>query len=437
MQWFSNGILFDTEQLHDEQRFIGGVLLDGPGPLDTDVGNFAEGDQDAPFGEEDGELDFDAATEAAGDQTAPFAEQDAQNETVQLYASATGIVIDTDVVANAIRTAVAAGYSQVELEFFGHGELGDFGEATEAAGDQDAPFGEQDGEGLGYVAREITGDEDAPFGEQDGEGFRIATSGDIDQDAPFTDEDGHGDNPQETDCGRGTSRRRRCCCCGQMEPQRAFPFIESSSHGITGTNDTTHVVDLPGGVEEDDLLLVFFCNDEDATASITNPAAGWTQLFSTANGTEVRLSAFYRWAAGGEAQITITTSSTQSGAWACCRVSGADTSVNPVAASALTDSSSAPYCPTCNPWSGAALKTRWFAAFGWDGNKYRLPASIPLHYSLVTEDRWAASTGNGISIFSRALKTGAERPGFIVIRTAADEWVTNTIGVMGAVIVTP
>lgn len=144
MQWFSNGVLYDSSHTEDQQRFIGGNLLDGPGPLGTEL--------EPPT--------------ADIEQTAPFAEQ-------SLYVhgppvpGVCGIRIGTTVTVDIIRTAITTAYSEIDIEFTAQGESSS-GAAETADIVQTAPFAQAEITAeTATRATEANIDQAAPFATQD------------------------------------------------------------------------------------------------------------------------------------------------------------------------------------------------------------------------------------------------------------------------------
>ena len=96
-------------------------------------------------------------------------------------------------------------------------------------------------------------------------------------------------------------------------PALAAPVVTSVTETAFGTDTTDHYVNMPATVNAGDLLIVLFTNDRNET--VTTPA-GWTALASDANGQAVRLSVYYKIAAGTEDGTTVNfvTSSTEQAA---------------------------------------------------------------------------------------------------------------------------
>lgn len=209
----------------------------------------------------------------------------------------------------------------------------------------------------------------------------------------------------------------------------AFPVVETSASGNSGANATAHVVTLPTGIADGDLVIVFFSNDGAQTASVTTPATGWNgpvgQDVSTGNNN--RLSMFWRWADGTEAAtITITVTSTEAAAWTAYRISGADSNYDPEISAGATGTDALPN-PDSLTVSWGTAETLWFAFYGWDAGSVN--SSYPTGYSdNRLTDNWSNANGIGIASASKYTINETENPGTGEI-ASADEWVAYTVGV--------
>lgn len=209
----------------------------------------------------------------------------------------------------------------------------------------------------------------------------------------------------------------------------AFPQVQSSASGNSGANSTTHSITLPSGITAGDLVIVFFSNDDAATASVTTPASGWEgpigQGVSPSNSN--RLSVFWRFCDGTEgATITITLTSTNGAAWTTYRISGCDSTTDPEISATASGTSTSPDPSSLSP-SWGADDTLWFAVYGWDGNVAH--SSYPTNYSSnQLTDRWANVAGAGIASASRNLNASSEDPGAGAI-ASSDQWVAYTVAI--------
>ena len=82
----------------------------------------------------------------------------------------------------------------------------------------------------------------------------------------------------------------------------AAPAVASVTETAFGADTADHYVNMPAAVDTGDLLIVLFTNDGSAT--VTTPA-GWSLLASNASGAQVRLSVYYKIAAGTEGGTTV------------------------------------------------------------------------------------------------------------------------------------
>lgn len=203
-----------------------------------------------------------------------------------------------------------------------------------------------------------------------------------------------------------------------------FATLQTTANNNSGGNSTTHSITLPTGISSNDMLLVIFSNDGSATASVTTPATGWTELW-TASGGQNRMTCWYRRADGAEAStITATTSSSESAAWTCYRYSGVHTTSNPEAGTAGGGSSS-PDPPSVTASWGAEDNT-FNAQVGNDSNI--TVTGYPTNYSegQLTDLYNNATHGCGIGTASRQLNASSDNPGAFSY-SGTDNWVYNTI----------
>ena len=202
----------------------------------------------------------------------------------------------------------------------------------------------------------------------------------------------------------------------------AFPQVAAVNGGGNTTNTTSHTVNLPSGIVSGNLLLVFFASD--GTPTITFPS-GWTQLFQTAGGTDVKFGAWYRIADGTEgATITVTTSASECSNHTSYRITGY--SGTPEVGTSATGNSTTPNPPSLTP-SWGAKDTLWFACQGNDGST--ATTAYPTNYTNGRNDNNSVSDPTAsVATARRELNAASEDPGTFTIATARN-WVANTVAV--------
>jgi hypothetical protein len=216
-----------------------------------------------------------------------------------------------------------------------------------------------------------------------------------------------------------------------------FPQVPSLTQTLFGTDATTHNAVMPAGIVAGDLLVVLFTNDGSAT--VTTPS-GWTQLFSAANSTAVRLSAYKKVAAGTESgtNVNFVTSAAEQGAAqiyviAKDRWSGSLADVVAAATAATGTSVNIDPPSFTTPW--AATKTLWIACAGHD-REFALSSS-PANYtnSLRSNSSATSTSATGLSA-RREFENATDNPGNFVIGTA-EEWVAQTIAIKPSPVFVP
>jgi len=196
-----------------------------------------------------------------------------------------------------------------------------------------------------------------------------------------------------------------------------YPEVASTSTNTTVAG-TSHTVDLPGSVMNEDLLLVFFATTSNPTI---NYPSGWTSLFSTATGVNGTLSAAYRIADGseGNTSIAVTTSASVTGSaqtFAVISYQGV-----PEVGTAVTGAGAAnPDPPNLAPTWGAT-PVLWFALSSDDVNITVYPANYT--------DGALTGVAPYLASARRELSAAAENPG--IFTAGAGNWVANTLAIRG------
>ena len=207
-----------------------------------------------------------------------------------------------------------------------------------------------------------------------------------------------------------------------------YPVVAAENGGNNAVNSTEHTVNLPSGIQAEDLLLVFFVSD--GTPTITFPE-GWTQLFQDAY-LLVKFGAWYRIADGEEgATITVTTSDSQATAHTSYRITGY--SGAPEVGTSTGANSGYPDPPNLTP-SWGAKDTLWFAVCGYD-REWTVTA-YPTNYTDGRNDIANVSDGCGVGSARRELNATSEDPSTFTI-SAADQWVANTVAIQPSAVAAP
>ena len=212
-------------------------------------------------------------------------------------------------------------------------------------------------------------------------------------------------------------------------PAMAAPVVASVTETAFGTDTTDHYANMPATTDAGDLLIVLFTND--GNASVTTPG-GWNSLASyTPNGNHVRLSAYYKIAAGTEGGTTVNfvTSAAQEAAAQVYRITNWHGTTPPEISTAASGSDTAPDPTPLNPAGWDVAETLWIAVAGQDrGNQPGTPA-YPSGYTDGIST--LSSSGNGCCqthSARRVLAAASEDPGAFTI-PASSQWVAFTIAV--------
>lgn len=220
------------------------------------------------------------------------------------------------------------------------------------------------------------------------------------------------------------------------------PAVQSVARGSNATNSTTHSVGMPSSVAAGDLLIVLFATDGNPTHSANNTLAqSFTNFFTGNNGSNVKLSAWYKIADGSEGGQTATfsTSAREQSAFQVYRISGASTTVAPFAAPPATGTNTAPNPAACSPPWGED-ETLWLPVFAADaetadGAGY----AYPTNYSANgIYDEANSTNGCGLGSSYRSNEAASEDVGAWTIG-ASEQWVATTIAIppIGAALIGP
>jgi hypothetical protein len=210
-----------------------------------------------------------------------------------------------------------------------------------------------------------------------------------------------------------------------------FPEVVATNSSASTSEVSNHNVALPSGIEEGDLLLVFWA-DADRNRSVTVPT-GWTELYDDNTGNYRRL-AMYRVADGSEdSSLEVTTGGNERSAHTSYRIAAGTYEGVPVAALLVTGSSASPSPPGLVSGFGET-PTLWFAASHSQGNA---TSTAPTGYADIVAG-YSGNTGNRharMATATRRLEAASEQPGSFALGTSR-VWGANTVAVRGRSVVT-
>jgi len=185
---------------------------------------------------------------------------------------------------------------------------------------------------------------------------------------------------------------------------------------------------MPATVDAGDLLLCLFADD--GGDAVTIPS-GWTELFTTNNGTAVRFGAYTKIAAGDEDGTTVdfVTSGTEMAAAQVYRIQegtwlGVLSKVE--AGISATGVSANPDSPLLEPSSGG-LDTLWIACYGADDDDNC--SAYPTDYTDGTYTESGTANGScSVASARRELDAKSDNPSAFTM-AASEQWVANTIAI--------
>jgi len=204
---------------------------------------------------------------------------------------------------------------------------------------------------------------------------------------------------------------------------------------VTGTafdaDTTDHYVNMPATVNGGDLLIILFTNDGSAT--VTGPD-GWGSLASDASGSAVRLSVYYRIAAGTEGGTTVNlvTSAGEQAAAQVYRITDWNGTTPPEISTAATGTSPQPNPTSLNPAGWDVADTLWLAVVGQDRGDQEGTTAYPAGYTGGGGTLSSGVLGSCRTLSAhRVHATASENPGAFTI-PVSEEWVAFTIAVRPA-----
>jgi hypothetical protein len=211
-------------------------------------------------------------------------------------------------------------------------------------------------------------------------------------------------------------------------PVLAAPLVASVTETAFGTDTTDHNVNMPATVDAGDLLIVLFINDRDATV---DTPTGWNLLASEASGPHVRLSVYYKIAAGTEGGTTVNfvTSATEEAAAQVYRITNWHGTIPPEISTAATGTDTTPDPASLDPVGWDVADTLWLVVAGQDRGDQAGTTAYPASYTDGISTLSSNGTGScRIHSARRVLAAASENPGSFTI-PVSEQWVAFTIAV--------
>jgi len=211
-------------------------------------------------------------------------------------------------------------------------------------------------------------------------------------------------------------------------PAMSTPLVNSVTETAFGTDTTDHYVNMPLTVDAGNLLIVLFVNDRNE--SVTTPG-GWTELASDTSGPHIRLSVYYKIAAGTEGGTTVNfiTSAAEEAAAQVYKITNWHGTTPPEISTAATCTNATPDPPSLNPAGWEIADTLWIAVVGQDRGDQTGTTTYPASYTDGIST--LSSTGNGSCrtlSARRILAATSEDPGAFTI-PVSEQWIAFTIAV--------
>jgi hypothetical protein len=214
----------------------------------------------------------------------------------------------------------------------------------------------------------------------------------------------------------------------------AFPVVASVTESVD-LDGPIHAVAMPATVDDGDLLVMKFLNDDDDQP---NTPTGWTLLFSENAGLNtIQLTVFYRFADGTEGGTTVDVNivSGESSAAQTYRITGWHGTTAPEAGVATTGTSTSPDPPSLAP-SWGAEDTLWLAVAGIKVSDNDITAGPTSYTDFIDTNAGAGGGSVEIGTGRRERNGSPEDPDAFTVATSAI-WIANVVVIRPAAAADP
>jgi hypothetical protein len=207
----------------------------------------------------------------------------------------------------------------------------------------------------------------------------------------------------------------------------AFPSIRDRALSNSTSNGNNQTVNLPSLVIVNDIILIIL---RVSSAGVIGWPVGWTELFdSTADGSNDRMAAAYKFANGSEGGTTINVTSGNGKFVADC-VAVQGTNGVTLGTIAVGNNPSQPNAGNCNP--GTAQDFLWFTFYGMEGEQTSIsfyPSSYILGQSGIITTSTAGSPQSNCTMgtAARQLNASAQDAGVWNVTGGIRDWMAGTI----------
>lgn len=188
------------------------------------------------------------------------------------------------------------------------------------------------------------------------------------------------------------------------------PSIAATGSNSQTTDTTTHTIAMPTGISAGDLLVAVVAFD--GVPGVSGWPAGWI-VFPRINGGSFATNSSqfaYKYAVGGEANFTITTSAAETSVSRCYRISGDAGPTRPPLCRNSSSSGPAAVTPKVEAWEWAQPQDILaIVAVGWENTT---PTPTPSGYTNILNTSTGGGSGTGLRVETKAISgfTGSEDP---------------------------
>lgn len=190
---------------------------------------------------------------------------------------------------------------------------------------------------------------------------------------------------------------------GGGSPPTVLVIEETTKGSHSGSNTTTHIINVPTTSNSGDILLCFFSCDGVPTLNSASP--GWVPLGSATRSSNITGAVYFASSPVGATPLTIFTSSGEASSHIVYRISGSDTGTTPEVNFSSTFGNPNP--PLLTP-SGGAQEYLWIATGYYD--RQNSSTNPPTDYTFRDNLNHPNSYGASISVADRLFNASSQDP---------------------------
>lgn len=207
----------------------------------------------------------------------------------------------------------------------------------------------------------------------------------------------------------------------------AFPVIAATNKNTSASSVTTHTINLPSGINENDLIIVMIAQEGGNTDSFGTWSNSFIEIADT-NNDDVVVAIAYKFAASSEvSSITVVSSNAERSSQCSMRITGMAAAVAPhisVESNSDGGTNDSPDPPSFSPSPGQK-EYMWIAFEGHERDN--VTTGFPTNYdsNQVTQ---SMASGGTVSFATDEVDAATENPGVFTLSTG-DRWKAFTLAI--------